>query len=90
MRSARSEDWDRDRRRCATPLSPVEQCDLEIDLAQATTLLEPAQQYLCDLLKRMPVPDAAAETGVARGTVYRRLRPIRRVFDSAGLAKYLE
>ena len=70
--------------------SQIERCDLEMDLESATAVLEPEQQQLCNQIKRKPITEVADDEGVVRGTIYRRLRPIREVFDSLGLAKYLD
>lgn len=73
---------------CARP--QTEQSDLAMDLDKAIRALEPDQQCLCSKIKQKPVSDVAQEEGVARGTIYRRLRSVRAVFDSLQLAEYLD
>ena len=68
----------------------TELTDLAMDLDEATQGLEPGQQCLCAQIKQKPVLEVANDEGVVRGTIYRRLRPIRAAFDSLKLAEYLD
>jgi RNA polymerase sigma-70 factor, ECF subfamily len=70
--------------------SEYELSDLKSDVEYATTGLTADQNRLCELVKTKPVPDVANEEGVHRGTVYRRLQPIRHYFESLQLAAYLD
>lgn len=82
---------DAERRRPATPnRSSKELRDLAFDLASATAELEPHDQRLCTQLKLDSIPDVAAGEGVVRGTIYRRILPVRQHFEDRGLADYLD
>jgi len=70
--------------------SQIELSDLSLDLETATAGLDPQQQRLCTRIKHKPVAEIAQEDGVARGTIYRRLRPIRQLLEDARLAEYLD
>jgi hypothetical protein len=64
--------------------------DLRLDAELATRGLNAQQQRLCRRLLTQPVAEAAEEEGVHRGTMYRRIRPVREVFQDLGLAEYLD
>jgi RNA polymerase sigma factor (sigma-70 family) len=70
--------------------TPCFQSDLRMDLQAATEALNPDQQQLCEKIKHRSVVEIAEQEHVVRGTIYRRLRPVRRVFENLRLAEYLE
>jgi RNA polymerase sigma factor (sigma-70 family) len=70
--------------------TPCLQSDLRMDLQAALSDLDSDQQQLCEKVKHRSVVEVAEQEQVVRGTIYRRLRPVRRVFENLGLAEYLD
>jgi RNA polymerase sigma factor (sigma-70 family) len=70
--------------------SQFELSELALDLKTAASTLTPEQQRLCHQVTQKPLPEIAHDLGVVRGTIYRRLRPIREAFESLDLAAYLD
>jgi RNA polymerase sigma factor (sigma-70 family) len=63
--------------------------DLAFDLSVATAELEPREQRLCEQLKLHSIPDVADDERVNRGTIYRRMLPVREHLEDRGLSVYL-
>jgi RNA polymerase sigma factor (sigma-70 family) len=64
--------------------------DLALDLEAASASLGVDQRRLCEQIKQKSVAEVAEDEKVVRGTIYRRMRPVREAFDSFGLAEYLD
>src|SRR5262249_13998256 len=79
-----------DRVRGRRKRSDSELADLALDLATAAASLDADQQQLVEQIKQKSVPEVAEELNVVRGTVYRRLGPVREAFENSGLADYLD
>jgi RNA polymerase sigma-70 factor (ECF subfamily) len=79
-----------DARRQRAPRSPEELAQLDNDLADVLARLPPELRQLADELKVSSVAEAARVLGVARTTVYGRMRRLRQLFEDQGLRHYLE
>jgi RNA polymerase sigma factor (sigma-70 family) len=64
--------------------------ELVLDVKTATAKLQPEQQVLCEKVQQMPISEVAKDEHVSRGTVYRRIKPVRETFENLKLAEYLE
>lgn len=66
-----------------------ERLDLSIDLGRAVASLPPELRTLCERLETETVTEISRDTGIPRGTLYERIKEIRRLFEDAGLRDYL-
>jgi RNA polymerase sigma-70 factor (ECF subfamily) len=63
---------------------------LLVDVKKLLAGLPPEERALCERLKTERVAEISRETGVPRGTVYGQIERIRKRFEKAGLAVYLD
>lgn len=64
--------------------------ELKQDIAATLENLPDSTRKLCQMVMRIGVSQTASELGVARGTIRRRLKKLRRLFEDAGMKNYLE
>ena len=69
--------------------SSSEAPDLNVDLHAVVSRLPAEDRELCRLLQDCSPAETARRIGIPRGTLYDRLKCLRRIFEDAGLAEYL-
>jgi len=65
--------------------STEERCDLKLDISLVLLKLPPDLRELAELLQAMSITDVARELGIARPTVYDRLKRLRQAFEELGI-----
>ena len=65
--------------------STEERRDLKLDISLVLSKLPPDLRELAELLQGMSITDVAHELGIARPTVYDRLKRLRQAFEELGI-----
>lgn len=69
--------------------STTEMHELNMDVEQVLSGLPPSLRRLCEMLKDRNVTEISQDTGVPRHEIYKSIRKLRAIFQSAGLDEYV-